>query len=218
MEENNENQGEDLGTGGKLKNWLQDNIRIIISMLIVVVIAAGIYSYSSRTDESMPGEEQLALDELGIELEEGSDDEVISEEDVTEENAESQEDVKVAQNGNATEVAENETKETESNDVVREDNEVFVVKAVAGEGLTHMSRKAMLAYLEKNTDSGLTAEHKVYIEDYLQKQAGRGSVGVGAEKSFSKDQIRQAVEKSKQLNQAQLNNLKKYSARVAQFR
>jgi len=49
MEEEKTEIQEDLGNGGKFKNWLQDNIRIILSILIVATIAAGIYSYSKRT-------------------------------------------------------------------------------------------------------------------------------------------------------------------------
>ncbi|RUA12256.1 MAG: hypothetical protein DSY82_01730 [Flavobacteriia bacterium] len=49
MEEEKSEIQEDLGNGGKFKNWLQDNIRIILSILIVATIAAGIYSYSKRT-------------------------------------------------------------------------------------------------------------------------------------------------------------------------
>ncbi len=49
MEEEKTEIQEDLGNGGKFKNWLQDNIRVILSILIVATIAAGIYSYSKRT-------------------------------------------------------------------------------------------------------------------------------------------------------------------------
>ena len=62
MEETPEVQ-EDLGGGGKFKNWLQDNIRIILSVLIVVAIAAGIYSYSKRTEAPI-GQEEIAIDEF----------------------------------------------------------------------------------------------------------------------------------------------------------
>ena len=34
---------------GKAKQWFRDNLRIIVSILIVVVIAGGIYSYSNRS-------------------------------------------------------------------------------------------------------------------------------------------------------------------------
>ncbi len=62
MEQNPETQNEDLGDGGKFKNWLQDNIRIIISIFIVILIAGGIYSYSKRT-ETVTKEEEIAMQE-----------------------------------------------------------------------------------------------------------------------------------------------------------
>ena len=33
----------------ELKRWFQDNLRIIVSVAIVIVIAGGIYSYSKMT-------------------------------------------------------------------------------------------------------------------------------------------------------------------------
>ncbi len=46
---------------GKAKQWLQDNLRIIISILIVVAIAGGIYSYSKR---SQSPSQELASQEM----------------------------------------------------------------------------------------------------------------------------------------------------------
>ncbi len=62
MEEENTEIQEDLGNGGKFKNWLQDNIRIILSVLIVATIAAGIYSYSKRTVVSTTGDEDAKVE------------------------------------------------------------------------------------------------------------------------------------------------------------
>jgi hypothetical protein len=58
----------------------------------------------------------------------------------------------------------------------RETETAFVETAVAGEGSTHLARHALANYLEKNTDSSLTGEHKVYIEDYLRKHVAQKSV------------------------------------------
>ncbi len=74
-------------------------------------------------------------------------------------------------------------------------------------------------YLEKTPDSSLSGEHKVYIEDYLRKQlAQRGPLAIGQSAEFSKTMIRQAIDQSKQLSDKQLQNLKKYSSRVAAYR
>jgi len=60
----NENQTENVG---KVKQWLQDNLRIIVSIIIVVAIAGGIYSYSKRTEAPVKeeiGEESIISEEV----------------------------------------------------------------------------------------------------------------------------------------------------------
>lgn len=41
-------------TQSGLRYWFKENIRIIISVIIVLAMAFGIYSYSERTLEEMP--------------------------------------------------------------------------------------------------------------------------------------------------------------------
>lgn len=198
---------EDLGWGGKVKNWIQDNIRIIISVLIVVVIAGGIYSYSNRSQDSF-SEEEMDLEEE-FAMEEGSEggQEIDNTETTTE--ADVKEEAKVNP----------ESAETENKTISQETGEAFIETAVAGDSQTTLARKALASYLEKNTDSELTNEHKIYIEDYLRKNVGHsGGVKVGSQISFSKNLIKDSIEKSKTLNENQLENLKKYSARVSEWK
>lgn len=175
-----------------LKRWFQDNLRIVISIAIVVVIAGGIYSYSKRGEATLTEQ---------------------STETSTEESSVSTETDK------PTEVAKEETKtETKEVSVVATSQETetsFVETAGTGSSLTTLSRKAAADYLEKNQDSSLTKEHKIYIEDYLRKNVStKGGVKVGTSVEFSKELIQKAIEKSKTLNERQLKNLEKYSARV----
>jgi hypothetical protein len=110
-------------------------------------------------------------------------------------------------NSKSTVSPENVSKETENS---------FIETAVKGNGLTVLARKATANYLEKNPDSTLTKEHKIYIEDYLRKNVGhKGGVKVGSSVEFSKDLIQKAISQSKNLNERQLQNLQKYSARVS---
>ena len=130
------------------KRWFQDNLRIIVSVIIVVAIAGGIYSYSKRS-------EKLAV------VEEGSQQQTETQEQGTVEIEGEQAGQQVA--GTETPKAAEEvqapvSKETESS---------FVETAVKGDGVTHLARRALANYLEKNPDSALTKEHKIYIEDYL---------------------------------------------------
>jgi hypothetical protein len=202
---------EELGLGGKVKNWIQDNIRIIISVLIVVVIAGGIYSYSNRSQEVFFDEDLALEEEFLFDENEDEDNNSESGEALEENEAGEEEEVKVDE-GTTTETTESES---EPKVVSEETEEAFIETAVIGDGKTTLARKALASYLEKNNDSELTAEHKIYIEDYLRKNVNHtGGVRVGDQVSFSKNLIKDSIEKSKTLTENQLENLKKYSARV----
>lgn len=186
----NENEQIDLQeeAGDKATAWVQDNLRVIVSVFIVAAIALGIYSYSGRNaNTSTVGS--------GSATEETSDAEnALSE--ITKKNAA---------------VTEQKTPV----ELSRETETSFIESAEKGNGSTHLARRALSNYLEKNPDSSLSREHKVYIEDYLRKNAGhKGSVKIGTSIEFSKALIDSAISKSKTLNDRQLENLKKYSARA----
>ncbi len=189
MEEQNQ-AGEETG---QFKQWLQDNLRIIVSILIVVAIAGGIYSYSKRTPA--PFNEQTSQKSVSGEgIEEGIVTEATDEKSAQEKTAESK-----------PVVQEKTSQETEGS---------FIESAGQGEGMTHLARRALANHLEKNPDSSLTPEHKIYIEDYLRKNVPKKRIFVGTSVEFSKDLIQNAIAKSKNLNENQLKNLQKYSARV----
>jgi hypothetical protein len=208
MEEQNDTFTEE-GTVKKVQSWIQENLRIITSVFIVGVIAIGIYSYSGR---SLPTE----VNGVGGQTA-SSDTEKIAEEG----NAEAKDSsTNKTSTDTTTKAAEPVKAAVEAPaETSRETETSFVETAQAKQGLTHLARKATANYLEKNADSSITAEHKIYIEDYLRKKVGhQGGVRVGTSVEFSKDLIQQAVAASKNLNERQLENLKKYSARVSEFR
>lgn len=180
--ENNEGEG-------NIQQWIQDNLRVIISIVIVLVIAGGIYSYSKRTDVSTGKDDQKQISE------EVSEQGVVSSDKDTSATDKTTTDEKVAV-----------SQETETS---------FIESAAKGEGSTHLARRALANYLEKNPDASLTPEHKIYIEDYLRKNVSKGSsVQIGTSLEFSKDLVQQAITKSKTLSDKQLQNLHKYSVRV----
>lgn len=192
--ENQEPMFEDT-SASQAKAWIQENLRIIVSVFIVAAIALGIYSYSQRTETLTDEEVSALLDTKG-----GSD--VAAGEDASQGTVKS--DVK------GVVVTPELSRETETS---------FVEQAELGNGTTHLARRALAHYLEKNPDSSLSAEHKVYIEDYLRKNVGfKGMVTTKTSVEFQKALINQAIEKSKTLNGHQLQNLKKYSARVSAYR
>ncbi len=193
MEENNMHEQERLGE--QAKTWVQENLRIIVSIFIVAAIALGIYSYSQRSEETP----SVADDSTVIE-------------DVTEEVTEDTTE-------NPPVAAEKPTVPTRPAEVSQETSTAFVETAVRGDGSTHLARSALSHYLEKTPDSTLTGAHKVYIEDYLRKRvAGSKSLSVGQSLEFSKDLIRQAIDQSKNLSESQLKHLQKYADRVSAYR
>ncbi|MDD5083762.1 MAG: hypothetical protein PHT88_02375 [Candidatus Moranbacteria bacterium] len=200
MNENNPNTD---SNGSTVKAWLEDNLRVLLSILIVVAIAGGIYSYSKRSQA--PTVTDIAQDSQDSLLEQFASDQEGSSEMKAVDEADTK-DSAVSGDKQVTSVATETSKETENS---------FIESAKRGDGVTHLARRATANYLEKNPDSTLTREHKIYIEDYLRKNVQKkNGLAIGSSVEFQKDLIKGAIEKSKQLNDKQLQNLKKYSARA----
>jgi predicted negative regulator of RcsB-dependent stress response len=202
----------------KVKEWTQENLRIIVSVLIVFLIASSIYSYSKRGSESEVAEVtedsseiENILTDLSSEEASDSKETPTKEEPKKDEIATKNTETKTQETAKVEPKKEVAQKVTES----KETENSFVEMAQKGDGTTHLARRALAHYLEKNADSSLTAEHKIYIEDYLRKNVSpKGHIMVGTSVEFSKDLIKQAIDASKNLNDAQLRNLQKYSANV----
>jgi hypothetical protein len=215
QEPKNEDLIEDFEDGG-MKQWLRDNLRIIISVLIVVVIAGGIYSYSKRSVTPELAQNQDQTDVL---------EQIAGTSDDKEEEATNKEPEKATEENKGTAAKDQQVtqkKSTEQNisssATSQETEKSFVETAAKGDGTTKLARRALANYLEKNPDSALTPEHKIYIEDYLRKKAAKsGAVHIGTSVEFEKSLIQEGIAKSKTLNDSQLKNLHKYSVRVASF-
>ncbi len=195
MEENHYDGEERLGD--QAKTWVQENLRVIVSIFIVAAIALGIYSYSQRSEDTLKDSETVALTDEVV-------DEVVNE------------DTETSATADESATAKSVERPAETS---QETATAFVETAVRGDGSTHLARAALMHYLEKNPDSSLTGAHKVYIEDYLRKQvAGNKHLAVGQSLEFSKDMMRQAIEQSQKLTDGQLKNLHKYAQRVSAYR
>lgn len=205
--ENRKPEGEIENSKTDWKNWIQENMRVLLSVVIVIAIAGGVYSYSKRAlpDSSSQNfkENQVALNE---ESKESLDDE-------NEEQAETSQEPVVTEEKQAEEAPKEDR--ASSTATSQETEESFIETAGRGDGLTHLGRRALANYLEKNPDSSLTAEHKIYIEDYLRKNVSyEKGVRIGSSVEFSKKLVEEAIQKSKSLNERQLQNLTQYAKRV----
>ncbi|NCU41895.1 MAG: hypothetical protein EOM19_04210, partial [Candidatus Moranbacteria bacterium] len=161
MAENNkihDAETSDETMGSKAKEWAEENLRLIISVIIVLAIAGGIYSYSKRGEENRlmlendTTQEQILL--------QGEDDSEETIDDVQKEDE--------ATNDSPEEVSSTEVEKSqeESKPTVQPNQETtdgFIVTAQQGDGLTHMARRAVADYLAQNPDSSLTVAHKIYI-------------------------------------------------------
>lgn len=216
-DEFNNDAGSEESTFGKIKEWTQENIRIIVSVLIVFLIASSIYSYSKRGEESVElADKSSDIEEILEDLSSmEAEDAEVSESAATDETAAEMDEETVTQEEVAVAPAQEAAPAPQQVATAQETENSFIESAQAGDGTTHLARRALAHYLEKNADSALTNEHKVYIEDYLRKKVGfQGSVHVGTSVEFSKSLIQEAIGASKNLNDSQLKNLQKYSQNV----
>ena len=181
------------GWGKKTKGWINRyGSSVILPIIALLILAGGIYLYASQTGEEVkvPLKNNTAsVEELTL----SSDGEPIIAE-------------------SASDFQKPETQEVISKS--RKEGGEFVEKAVKGEGVTHLARRALKNYLESNSQE-LTNEHKVYIEDYLKDKAGSRPLEVGEEIAFSQDLIEEAIDASLNLDLEQLRVLEQYSQLVA---
>ncbi len=91
----------------------------------------------------------------------------------------------------------------------------YTETAEKGEGITHLARRAIKRYLEQNPQEfEMTAEHKVYAEDYIAKEMGSSWLELGQQVDISSDLITEAISASSELSEEQLDNLTQYSQLV----
>lgn len=81
--------------------------------------------------------------------------------------------------------------------------------ASPGEGVTHLARRTVKEYLNSKSET-LGAEQKIYLEDYLVKSTGLKSLEIGQTVEFQNDSIKAGLEKAKNLNEKQIQNLSKF--------
>ncbi|MFH0907106.1 MAG: hypothetical protein ABIC36_00385 [bacterium] len=186
------------GWGKESKGWMSRyGSSIILPIIALLILAGGIYLYATQRQEiisPMP-EENLSDIQDGLGL---------LNEDI------------IPDNNNIIDI----TEPTDNQDPIisiapntQVKDGVIIEKAAKGEGTTHLARRALKNYLERNPEN-LTNEHKVYIEDYLKDQIGSKSLEVNDEISFSEDLIQEAINASLQLNTEQLKVIEQYSALV----
>ncbi len=82
-----------------------------------------------------------------------------------------------------------------------------------GDGITHLARRALKEYLDGNSVN-LSAEQKIFCEDYIQNRIGEREIKVAESIAISEDLMTEAVNESLTLSPGQLENLKNFTELV----
>lgn len=186
----------ETGTGGFLER-LRNSPRTVSTIIVILIILGAIFAFSDRGGDTQPSPSPTATASPTTE-----------EATPTPEETESPTPAGETPAPSPTPTAE--AQETERS---------YVEVAARGDGVTHLARRAMLKHLEANKpDFEVTAEHKIWIEDYLKDNIGRAPLRLGQTLEVEKEMIRTAVEKSKALTDAQRQQLQRFSRQVAAYR
>ncbi len=188
---------DEQNSGGIIER-LRNSPRTVSTIIVILIIAGAIFAFSDRGTKPAP--EPTA--------------EATKEGEHPEETTPTVEATAAPASTPAEEEEKTVTKETPLPEPA-ETAEAYVEVAARGNGVTHLARRATARYLETNAPNfTVTNEHRIFIEDFLKDYTDRAALGVSDTRTFSKSHLREAVEASKGLSDAQLKHLQKYSMRV----
>ncbi|MEX0650207.1 MAG: hypothetical protein WD200_04340 [Candidatus Andersenbacteria bacterium] len=197
---------EESNEGSSFFDRVKESPRTVSALIIILIVAAAIYAFSGDrqqpedvlVDEEAAVQEQVAVIEEGAE---GEEEGVV----VTEgEQIQTDSTTRVSQEDLAT--------QTEALPQAEKTDSGYKEVAAAGEGVTHLARKATTRHLsENNAGYEVTNEHRIYIEDYIQNRLSSTGLEVGQTMDVSFGLLQEAVSAAGQLNQGQLNNLSQYT-------
>jgi len=212
--EDNEMQDE-----GGLIDRIKESPRTVSALIIILIVAAAIYAFSGDEGEQVgeTGEQAAVSEEQEGEATEASEEEVaeVVEGEVTGEAAgdTAVREPKVAAETTTAEPPVPVNPPAEPAVEAHRTNTGFVEVAEAGNGMTHLARKASARWLSENQVSyAVTDEHRIYIEDYIQNRMGTQGLALGASMEISFELIQEAVVAAGELNESQLKNLSQYTS------
>jgi len=196
--------------GSKAAKWIKNNFSaIILPIIALIILGGGIYLYSQQKGEGLNiNQKELETGVTTIDLEKTEP--VVETEPAVKEELNKEESVIQTPEEKTTIIAEQDREDIVISQI---DKNIYQEKAGPGEGITHLARKALKEYLtDKNL--GLTAEHKIFIEDYMQNRTGTRLLSLNEEITFSHGLIEEAIGQAQQLTDLQLHNLEQYARLV----
>ena len=201
---------EEKGWLGKIKDTIYENWQTLLVALIVLIVGVSAYNYNTKHSVNQAPAAQSSS-QGAADANASDQGKYVQEKDQEAANAQDQNAAAAQPAGDVK--AETKT-EAQNTNTVTNSGDGYTVTAAAGDGITHLARKAIAQYLSENADSGITAVHKIYAEDYLQNMVGNQRIKVGHQETFSKASIAEAIGAAQQLSQKSLDHLKKYETQV----
>lgn len=176
--------------------WLdriKESPRTVSALIIILIVAAAIYAFSGEPTPSTPEPPGTAPT--------ATDTEAAADQAVEKKTTDSQ------QTDEATAPA--------TPPVERQDG-AYVESAQAGDGITHLARRATTRWVVENAAGyEVTKEHRIFIEDYIQNRLGTDRLSIGETRTIQFDLISEAVKQAGELSDAQLRNLSQYTAALS---
>jgi hypothetical protein len=207
-------EGNDMNDKG-LAQRIKESPRTVSALIIILIVAAAIYAFSSPNANQTPSPESAAPVAETTE----ADNEEEGEEEAIQTRAP---EASVSRTSPAVSRAPVAARHTLTPEQLRDQasslpeasrsDSGYVEVAQAGDGITHLSRRAATRWLAEN-EAGydVTDEHRIYIEDYIQNRIGTSQLSIGETHDISFDLVKEAVESAKTLTDAQLTNLGQYT-------
>lgn len=187
---------------GSFVDRIKESPRTVSALIIILIVAAAIYAFSGDDAAAPTGE----TDQAAVTTQEGEPEEG---DEATPAPSQAGEVAVVT----STPVTQDQLKDEAAKlPEPRKTDNAYVEVAQAGEGTTHLTRRATTRWLSENQAGyNVTNEHRIYIEDYLKDRIGSEGLSLGQEHSISFELVQEAVNAAKELNENQLHNLTQYT-------
>jgi hypothetical protein len=200
---------------GGLIDRIKESPRTVSALIIILIVAAAIYAFSGDSNpQNRDTLEGVAVTEKAEDGETNeNDDQATTDADTNNDGAESEK--AQASDINTTEGKTVTDKKTESIPTAEPQRTAssFIEVAQAGDGITHLARKASARWLSENQAGyAVSDEHRIYIEDYIQNDLGTRGLEMGEQMEISFELIQEAVAAANELNEDQLSSLSQYTS------
>lgn len=154
---------------------------IISIILIVFLIVSGVYAFNRDTEDKTVEDK---VEEIKKEGEE---------------------------EGSETEETETKSEEvaTENTDIQKSETQI-TIKANAGDGVTHLARRAVAEY-SKDKEITLSKEQKIYAETVLKNKYYKHHLNPSQEVTFELSDLEETIQKAQNLSEKEIKAWSKYS-------